>query len=58
VNANARMNIVIGSPLENEHVARIAAAGGDCVHVLFHPELLPEPRYDGEHHGVPRPLPP
>jgi phosphoglycerate dehydrogenase-like enzyme len=58
VNANGRVNIVIGSPLEDEHVARIAAAGGDRVHVLFHPELLPVPRYDGDHDGVPRALAP
>ena len=43
---------MIASPLEDEHVARIAAAGGDRVQVLFHPELLPVPRYDGDHHGV------
>jgi len=58
VNANGRVNIVIGSPLEDEQVERIAAAGGDRVDVLFHPELLPVPRYDGDHQGVPRALAP
>lgn len=50
------MKVLIGSPLEPEHVERIAAVGGDRVEVLFEPELLPVPRYEGDHHGVPRAL--
>src|SRR5581483_10853821 len=50
------VNVLIGSPLEPEHVERIAAAAGDRVRVLFEPELLPVPRYEGDHHGVPRAL--
>ena len=52
------MNVVIGSPLEPEHVARVAAVGGASVQVQFEPELLPVPRYEGDHDGIPRRLDP
>jgi glyoxylate/hydroxypyruvate reductase A len=58
VTANGRLKIVIGSPLEPVHVDRIAAAGGDRVEVVFEPQLLPVPRYEGDHHGTPRDLGP
>ncbi len=54
--ADGRLNVLIGSSLEAVHVERIAAAGGDRVRVLFEPDLLPVPRYEGDHHGTPRQL--
>ena len=56
MNVDGRLNVVIGSPLEEVHVERIASAVGDRAVVLYEPELLPEPRYEGDHHGVPRDL--
>jgi phosphoglycerate dehydrogenase-like enzyme len=50
--------VLIGSPLEPEQVARIAALDSGRVGVLYEPELLPVPRYEGDHHGVPRDLKP
>ena len=46
--------ILISSPLEEEHVARIRQAGGSRVEVVFEPSLLPTPRYVADHHGAPR----
>ncbi|MBB5957204.1 phosphoglycerate dehydrogenase-like enzyme [Saccharothrix tamanrassetensis] len=43
--------VVICSPLEPELVARIAAVD-PRVEVLYEPELLPVPRYAGDHVGV------
>ena len=54
--ADGRLNVLIGSSLEGVHVERIAAVGGDRVRVLFEPDLLPVPRYEGDHHGAPRQL--
>lgn len=54
--ANGRVNVVIGSPLEEVNVARIASDAGDRVEVHYEPELLPVPRYEGDHHGIPRDL--
>ncbi|XUK61558.1 D-3-phosphoglycerate dehydrogenase [Plantibacter sp. RU18] len=48
------MRVLIGSWLEAEHVATIAAEPG--VEVLYEPELLPQPRYASDHHGQPREL--
>ena len=45
-----RHSIFISSPLEAEHVARIAGFG---VPVLYLPELLPRTRYQGDHNGIP-----
>jgi phosphoglycerate dehydrogenase-like enzyme len=56
VSTNGRVKVLIGSPLEPEHVARVAVAGGSSVEVWFEPELLPVPRYEGDHHGIPRRL--
>ncbi len=50
--------ILISSPLEEEHVARIRKAGGDRVEVIFEPSLLPTPRYVADHHGAPRTVTP
>jgi len=46
-----RTTIVIGSPLEAEHVARIAAIAPDRVEVNYEPELLPPARYIADHDG-------
>ncbi|MEU5690775.1 D-2-hydroxyacid dehydrogenase [Actinosynnema sp. NPDC020468] len=43
--------VIICSPLEPEHVARIAAVD-PRVEVLYEPELLPVSRYEGDHVGV------
>lgn len=44
------LTIVIASPLEDEHVARIRAVEG--VRVLHDPTLIPAPRYVADHKGV------
>jgi glyoxylate/hydroxypyruvate reductase A len=53
--SGAPIRVVIGSPLEPEHVARITAVD-PRIQVLYEPELLPVPRYDGDHHGLRREL--
>ena len=53
--ASDRVNVLVASPLEPEHAARIEAAG-PRVSVLYEPDLLPVPRYPCDHIGVPRPL--
>ena len=50
--------ILVSSPLEEEHVARIRAAGGDRVEVLHEADLLPTPRYVADHRGAPRTVTP
>ena len=50
-----RLRVLIASPLEPRHVARIAAAD-PRVSVLYEPGLLPVPRYPADHTGVPRQL--
>jgi len=52
-----RVHVLVASPLEPEHVARIEAAD-PRVSVLYEPDLLPEPRYPCDHNGVPRSLSP
>jgi glyoxylate/hydroxypyruvate reductase A len=54
VNSPAKPVIVISSPLEAEHVARIRQHGGDRVEVLHEPDLLPKPRYIADHSGAKR----
>ncbi|MDB5542019.1 MAG: D-3-phosphoglycerate dehydrogenase [Devosia sp.] len=46
--------IVIASPLEEEHVARLRAVGGDRVEVRHEQDLLPKPRYVADHTGPKR----
>jgi phosphoglycerate dehydrogenase-like enzyme len=53
--ASDRVSVLVASPLEPEHAARIEAAD-PRVSVLYEPDLLPVPRYPGDHTGVPRPL--
>jgi len=48
-----RVRVVIGSPLEAEHVARIAEAAPDRVDVVYEPDLLPPARYIADHDGPP-----
>jgi phosphoglycerate dehydrogenase-like enzyme len=50
-----RVHILVASPLEAEHVARIEAAD-PRVSVLYEPDLLPVSRYPADHTGVPRAL--
>lgn len=45
----AVIRTLVCSFLEKEHVARIAAHRG--VEVLYRPDLLPQPRFPGDHHG-------
>lgn len=47
-----RIKLLIASPLEEEHVARIRAFAPDRVEVLFEPALLPTPRYVADHNGL------
>lgn len=47
------VTVVIASPLEEEHAARIGAAYPDRVEVLYRPDLLPPMRYVADHGGDP-----
>jgi len=49
----ARTVVMIASPLEEEHVARIRAVAPDQVEVVYRPDLLPPTRYVADHDGVP-----
>jgi phosphoglycerate dehydrogenase-like enzyme len=51
----ATVNVLVATPLEPEHAARIEAAD-PRVSVLYEPDLLPVPRYPADHSGVPREL--
>jgi glyoxylate/hydroxypyruvate reductase A len=51
-----RLTVLIASPLEAEHAERIAAVDPERLRVVYEPELLPLPRYEGDHHGIPRHL--
>ena len=53
--ADEQLHVLIASPLEPRHVARIEAAD-PRVSVLYEPGLLPVPRYPADHTGVPRQL--
>lgn len=48
---NDRLNVLIASPLEEEHVARIRAVAPDKVDVIHEPDLLPPTRYVADHSG-------
>src|ERR1051326_2968193 len=50
------VTVLIATPLEAGHVARIAAAD-PRIDVIYEPELLPEPQYVADHGGTPRDLP-
>jgi phosphoglycerate dehydrogenase-like enzyme len=49
------VTVLVATPLEPEHAARIEAAD-PRVSVLYEPDLLPVPRYPADHTGVPRAL--
>jgi len=49
----SKLTILIASPLEDEHVARIRAFDPDRFEVIHEPDLLAKPRYVADHHGVP-----
>jgi glyoxylate/hydroxypyruvate reductase len=49
------VNVLVASPLEAEHVGRIEAADRR-LRLLYAPDLLPVPRYQCDHSGVPRNL--
>src|SRR6202044_2111517 len=53
--STAGLTIVIGSYLEADQVARIAAAP-PVARVAYEPDLLPVPRYRCDHNGRPRDL--
>jgi phosphoglycerate dehydrogenase-like enzyme len=53
--ADDQLRVLIASPLEPQHVARIEAAD-PRVSVLYEPGLLPVPRYPADHTGVAREL--
>src|SRR5262252_6123423 len=53
--ADDQLRVLIASPLEPQHVARIGAANSR-VSVLYEPGLLPVPRYPADHAGIPREL--
>lgn len=53
--ADDQLRVLIASPLEPRHVARIEAAD-PRVSVLYEPGLLPVPRYPADHTGVAREL--
>jgi phosphoglycerate dehydrogenase-like enzyme len=50
-----RVSVLIATPLEPEHVARIEDVD-PRIRVLYEPGLLPVPRYPADHTGVPREL--
>jgi glyoxylate/hydroxypyruvate reductase A len=50
-----RMSVLIATPLEPEHVARIEATD-PRLRILYEPGLLPVPRYPCDHGGVARAL--
>jgi phosphoglycerate dehydrogenase-like enzyme len=45
------LTIVITTPLEQEHVDRIAAVAPDRTRVIFRPDLLPPTTYESDHTG-------
>lgn len=44
-----RVTVMIASPLEPEHVTRIAAVDPARVELLYRPDLMPDPRYVADH---------
>jgi glyoxylate/hydroxypyruvate reductase len=52
---SASVSVLVASPLEADHVARIEAADSR-LRLLYEPDLLPVPRYPCDHSGLPRDL--
>lgn len=50
-NESRRGRVMITSPLEPEHVERIAAVAPDRVDLIYRPDLLPPARYVADHNG-------
>jgi phosphoglycerate dehydrogenase-like enzyme len=55
---NRPLTILIASPLESQHVERIAATAPGRTEVIYEPDLLPVPRYVADHKGILRDLGP
>lgn len=51
-NTKQTERVFITSPLEPEHVARIRAAAAGRAEVVYDPDLLFTPRYQGDHKGA------
>lgn len=51
-----RVPVLIASWLDQRHVDRIMASQPKRISVMYEPDLLPTPRYEADHHGVPREL--
>lgn len=49
--ASNRITIVVGSPFEEEHIARIAAVAPDRVDIVHAIDLLPPAQYIADHDG-------
>ena len=47
--AGDRVVVMLTSPLEPEHVERIASAFPDRIDLIFRPDLMPAPRYVADH---------
>jgi phosphoglycerate dehydrogenase-like enzyme len=47
--AGDRVVVMLTSPLEPEHVERIAGAFPDHIDLIFRPDLMPAPRYVADH---------
>jgi glyoxylate/hydroxypyruvate reductase A len=54
--ADRAVPVLIATWLERHHAERIAAAEPDRIELIYEPELLPETRFEADHHGPPRPL--
>src|SRR5688572_4299881 len=48
-----RVTVMIASPLEAEHAARIGAAYPDAIELIYRPDLMPPMRYVADHYGPP-----
>ena len=51
--ADNRVTVLIASPLEDHHAARIGAAFPGRVETIYRPDLLPPIRFPGDHGGSP-----
>ena len=51
--SDAHVNIMFTSPIEPEHVRKIASAHPESTDIIDRPDLLPPPRYEGGHDGDP-----
>jgi glyoxylate/hydroxypyruvate reductase A len=51
--AGGPVTVVIASPLEERLAERIATAEPERTRVVYEPDLLPIPRYSGDHDGMP-----